>query len=156
MIQKAVYHFPGMKEIPLALDYSRLCQCLSMGIRSGLSPELYMELANAVVSWPDLRQKLSLTQEKLGKGIGFAEAIEECQLFQTMELRMISLGIQAGAADEVMEKLSRRYEEKSLGTVSHIVSILEPTIVIVLSLLVGLVLLSVMMPLLGLLSEMIA
>ena len=69
---------------------------------------------------------------------------------------MISLGIQAGAADEVMEKLSRRYEEKSLGTVSHIVSILEPTIVIVLSLLVGLVLLSVMMPLLGLLSEMIA
>ena len=73
-----------------------------------------------------------------------------------MELRMISLGIQAGAADEVMEKLSRRYEEKSLGTVSHIVSILEPTIVIVLSPLVGLVLLSVMMPLLGLLSEMIA
>ena len=156
MIHKAVYHFPGMKEIPLALDYSRLCQCLSMGIRSGLPPELYMELANAVVSWPDLRQKLSLTQEKLGKGIGFAEAIEECQLFQTMELRMISLGIQAGAADEVMEKLTQRYEEKSLGTVSLIVSILEPTIVIALSFLVGLVLLSVMMPLLGLLSEMIA
>ena len=69
---------------------------------------------------------------------------------------MISLGIQTGAADEVMEKLSQRYEEKSLGTVSHIVSILEPTIVIALSFLVGLVLLSVMMPLLGLLSEMIA
>ena len=48
------------------------------------------------------------------------------------------------------------YEEKSTDAVSHIVSILEPTIVIVLSILVGLVLLSVMMPLLGLLSEMIA
>lgn len=108
MIHKAVYHFPGMKEIPLALDYSRLCQCLSMGIRSGLPPELYMELANAVVSWPDLRQKLSLTQEKLGKGIGICRSHRRMSAFQTMELRMISLGIQAGAADEVMEKLSQQ------------------------------------------------
>ena len=53
-------------------------------------------------------------------------------------------------------KLAEQYEEKSTDAVSHIVSILEPTIVIVLSILVGLVLLSVMMPLLGLLSEMIA
>ena len=71
-----------------------------------------------------------------------------------MELRMIVLGIQAGAADEVMNRISDRYEEKSLSSISHIVSVLEPTIVIVLSLLVGMVLLSVMMPLLGLLSEM--
>lgn len=69
---------------------------------------------------------------------------------------LISLGFQAGASDEVMEKLAEQYEEKSTDSVSHIVSILEPTIVIVLSILVGLVLLSVMMPLLGLLSEMIA
>ena len=53
-------------------------------------------------------------------------------------------------------ELAEQYEEKSTDSVSHIVSILEPTIVIVLSILVGLVLLSVMMPLLGLLSEMIA
>ena len=76
--------------------------------------------------------------------------------FKAMELRLISLGFQAGASDEVMEKLAEQYEEKSTDSVSHIVSILEPTIVIVLSILVGLVLLSVMMPLLGLLSEMIA
>lgn len=101
MIHKAVYHFPGMKEIPLALDYSRLCQCLSMGIRSGLPPELYMELANAVVSWPDLRQKLSLTQEKLGKGIGFAEAIEECSAFSDKGASHDFPRHQAGAAEEV-------------------------------------------------------
>ena len=88
--------------------------------------------------------------------IVFAEAITESGLFKAMELRLISLGFQAGASDEVMEKLAEQYEEKSTDSVSHIVSILEPTIVIVLSILVGLVLLSVMMPLLGLLSEMIA
>ena len=72
-----------------------------------------------------------------------------------MDARLISIGFQAGAADEVMSKLSRRYQETSMDLVSRAVSILEPTIVILLSLLVGVVLLSVMMPLLGLLSQMI-
>ena len=156
LVHKAVYHFPGMKEIPVNLDYSRLCQCISMGIRSGLSPELYMELADAVVVQTAIKEKLAVVQSQLSSGFGFTEAITESGLFKLMELRLISLGFQAGASDEVMEKLSLSYEEKSVGAISHIVSILEPTIVIVLSLLVGLILLSVMMPLLGLLSEMIA
>ena len=156
LIRKIVCRFPGMKEIPVNLDYSRLCQCISLGIRSGLSPELCVELAGAVVSQTETREKLASIQKQLAEGYGFIEAITESGLFKAMELRLISLGFQAGASDEVMEKLAEQYEEKSTDSVSHIVSILEPTIVIVLSILVGLVLLSVMMPLLGLLSEMIA
>ena len=143
LIRKIVCLFPGMKEIPVNLDYSRLCQCISLGIRSGLSQT-------------ETREKLASIQKQLAEGYGFTEAITESGLFKAMELRLISLGFQAGASDEVMEKLAEQYEEKSTDSVSHIVSILEPTIVIVLSILVGLVLLSVMMPLLGLLSEMIA
>lgn len=156
LIRKIVCRFPGMKEIPVNLDYSRLCQCISLGIRSGLSPELCVELAGAVVSQTETREKLASIQKQLAEGYGFIEAITESGLFKAMELRLISLGFQAGASDEVMEKLAEQYEEKSTDSVSQIVSILEPTIVIVLSILVGLVLLSVMMPLLGLLSEMIA
>lgn len=156
LIRKIVCHFPGIKEIPVNLDYSRLCQCISLGIRSGLSPELCVELAGAVVTQTEIREKLTSIQKQLAEGYGFTEAITESGLFKAMELRLISLGFQAGASDEVMEKLAEQYEEKSTDSVSHIVSILEPTIVIVLSILVGLVLLSVMMPLLGLLSEMIA
>ena len=156
LIRKIVCRFPGMKEIPVNLDYSRLCQCISLGIRSGLSPELCVELAVAVVTQTEIREKLASIQKQLAEGYGFTEAITESGLFKAMELRLISLGFQAGASDEVMEKLAEQYEEKSTDSVSHIVSILEPTIVIVLSILVGLVLLSVMMPLLGLLSEMIA
>ena len=156
LIRKIVCRFPGMKEIPVNLDYSRLCQCISLGIRSGLSPELCVELAGAVVTQTEIREKLASIQKQLAEGYGFTEAITESGLFKAMELRLISLGFQAGASDEVMEKLAEQYEDKSTDSVSHIVSILEPTIVIVLSILVGLVLLSVMMPLLGLLSEMIA
>ena len=54
-----------------------------------------------------------------------------------------------------MNRLARRYREASLTTTGNIISVVEPTIVIVFSLLVGLVLFSVMMPLLGILSEIV-
>lgn len=154
MVSRIVYKMPGIKDILFSMDYSRLCQCISMGLRSGLSPELCMELSSAVISQSQTKEKLALAQKNLSEGADFADVLSASGLFAGMDLRMIGLGIQAGTVDEVMSRLSTRYEEKSLSSISHIVSVLEPTIVIILSLLVGLVLLSVMMPLLGLLSEM--
>ena len=37
-------HLPFFREIPVAMDYSRLAQGLSLGLRSGLSPETSLEL----------------------------------------------------------------------------------------------------------------
>lgn len=72
-----------------------------------------------------------------------------------MDARLITVGLRAGAADEVMTSLADRYRDSSLNVTDNIISIVEPTIVIIFSLLVGLVLLSVMMPLLGILSEIV-
>ena len=70
-----------------------------------------------------------------------------------MEARLLRIGFHAGSAEEVMKKLSLKYQEDSAEKIANAISIAEPTIVIVLSLLVGLVLLSVMLPLLGILAE---
>ena len=61
--------------------------------------------------------------------------------------------LETGEAFEALNQLSVKYREKAVDLISEAISIVEPTIVIILSLLVGLVLLSVMMPLLGILSD---
>ena len=85
----------------------------------------------------------------------FEDALSESGLFEVLNARLIIVGLRAGAADEVMNKLAQRYRETSLTVTGNIISIVEPSIVIVFSLLVGLVLFSVMMPLLGILSEIV-
>ena len=52
-----------------------------------------------------------------------------------------------------MNRLAQRYRDSSLTVTGNLISIVEPTIVIIFSVLIGLVLLSVMMPLLGILSD---
>ena len=72
-----------------------------------------------------------------------------------MEARLISVGFQSGKGDEIMRRLSKRYAADSSAQIRQAVAILEPAIVITMTILVGLILLSVMVPLLGILGEMI-
>ena len=145
-LRNAAYHLPVFRDIPLAADYGRLAQGLSLGLKSGLTPDTSLELSAEMVSHP-------LILKRLEEGTPFYQALTDSKLFTGMEGRLISVGFQSGSADEALNQLSVKYREKAVDLISEAISIVEPTIVIILSLLVGLVLLSVMMPLLGILSD---
>ena len=65
---------------------------------------------------------------------------------------MLSLGIRSGSGDTVMAEISRRLQTDAERSVEETVSRVEPGIVIVSSLLVGGILLSVMLPLVRIMS----
>lgn len=148
-----LYRLPGLRDIPLSLDYSKMTQGLALGLRSGLSPETSLSLASEMTSHPIVRERLSRTSSFLDEGMPFSQALIQSGLFGGMEGRLLSVAFQSGTADESLTDLADRYQEKSLEMIYQAISVVEPTIVIFLSLLVGLVLLSVMMPLLGILSD---
>lgn len=153
LLRKMAIHLPFFREIPVAMDYSRLTQGLSLGLRSGLSPETSLELTKDLISQPVILERLRKASSILDSGETFSKALTESSLFGGMEGRLITISFYSGSSDETFRRLSRQYTERSIDLISQAVSIVEPTIVILLSLLVGLVLLSVMMPLLGILSD---
>ena len=153
LLRKMAIHLPFFREIPVAMDYSRLAQGLSLGLRSGLSPETSLELTKDLISQPVILERLRKASSILDSGETFSRALTESGLFGGMEGRLITISFYSGSSDETFRRLSRQYTERSIDLISQAVSIVEPTIVILLSLLVGLVLLSVMMPLLGILSD---
>ena len=152
-LSRLITHLPVFHEIPVAMDYSRLAQGLSLGLRSGLSPETSLELTKDLISQPVILERLRKASSILDSGETFSRALTESGLFGGMEGRLITISFYSGSSDETFRRLSRQYTKRSIDLISQAVSIVEPTIVILLSLLVGLVLLSVMMPLLGILSD---
>jgi type IV pilus assembly protein PilC len=66
---------------------------------------------------------------------------------------MASIGSKTGTMEEVMERIAGFYQEEIDISLNHCLSILEPTLVISLSLVVGVILLSVMFPLMGIMSS---
>ena len=66
---------------------------------------------------------------------------------------MVSVGFRSGNVDVVLKKIADRYGENTNHRLQSIIAILEPTLVIILSVIVGLILLSVILPLMGIMTS---
>ena len=66
---------------------------------------------------------------------------------------MASIGSKSGTMDQVMQQIAESYQEDVDNRINQILAVIEPTLVVILSLIVGVILLSVMFPLIGIMSH---
>ena len=137
-----------------AISAARFASAMSMGMKSGLELEDALELAESVAGTPEIQEKVKLCRQRLLQGDGFAESLAASGIFSPVDSRMLAVGVQAGAADTVMEKLARRSGEAAREKIETAVGRLEPTLVLVMSALVGIILLAVLLPLLSVLAAL--
>ena len=131
----------------------RLAAGMSMCLRSGLDPERSLEMMRDLVEDEEIFSGITECMEKMRIGAFFEDAITEAGVFDRMHSRMIRIGQRSGALDQVMEEIAKQCSEEASENVWDKVSVIEPTVVIVLAVLVGLILLSVMLPLMSIMTQ---
>ena len=136
-----------------ARELSSFCGQMGMLLHSGISTTEGLHILCDESKNDTDREILTPLIRSVEENGSLSQALEEVGCFPASMTAYVKTGEETGCLDEIMNSLSEQYSEKSLNLISQAVSIVEPTIVILLSLLVGLVLLSVMMPLLGILSD---
>ena len=82
-----------------------------------------------------------------------ADALAQSGIFSGIHIRMLTVGFRTGATDAVMKQIAMQYDEEVENRMNSLVSRLEPTLVAILSIVVGMILLSVMLPLAGIMSN---
>jgi len=145
-------HF-GDRGIGEKVAASRFAAALTMGLMSGLPLEEALRSAAAFHDAnPVLRRRMDDCISRLEVGGGLAEALRESCVLPAAYCRMLALGIRSGSGDTVMQEISRRMESDAEDAIETLVSRVEPTMVLLTSLMVGAILLSVMLPLMNIMS----
>ncbi len=135
-----------------AVDRSRFASAMALMLSSGLALDEALTRCRELLDGTGLFPALKECQSKMDAGIPFSKAAEECGIFTGIQAGLLSAGFRTGASDQAMEELARRCQEEADERLSVMLGRFEYALVIVLCLSVGLVLLSVMLPLLGVLS----
>jgi len=143
---------PSVRRVNARLSTARYASALSMMLTTGYPVEDAMQLAPSVVTDEKHRRQAELAQRELVSGGSFPDAVEKSGLFEPMHEKMIRFGTAAGKLDAVMEKLSGIYMGEADDAIHNVIAMIEPTLVAVLSIVIGGILLSVMLPLLSVLS----
>jgi type IV pilus assembly protein PilC len=79
-------------------------------------------------------------------GTTLYNAIKSTGLFPTMLLQMVSIGEEAGALDDMLDKVATHYEEAVDNAVDSLSSLMEPIIMSVLGVLVGGLMIAMYLP----------
>ncbi len=137
----------------LGVAYSRFAGALSMITAGGIDIFKGLELANRLIDNELMDEKVKACSEVLSDGGYLYEAIKDADIFRAQHQRMLQIGYRSGNSEVVFDKIAKHYEDDTLSRIQKILGAIEPTLVIVFSLIVGLILLSVIMPLIGIMSS---
>ena len=147
--------FPPVRNLSMKLASSRVASVLSMMLSSGFPTNEAFRLLPSVLSDGEAADKVQGIRRELDDGAAFADAISHSKLFDGLHDRMIRMGVAAGREDQVMAKIADLYEEQVEEGIARLVAIIEPTLIALLAIVIGAVLLSVMLPMAGILSSML-
>jgi len=143
----------GDKGVSRQINTARLAQALAMGMASGMPLDESIDLASGLMEdVPAARKRCTDCRARLDQGEPIGEALKESGLLPAGSCRLLELGQRSGAGDAAMEKIARDLSEASENALEERVSRVEPALVLVCSILVGLILLSVMLPLMHIMA----
>lgn len=152
LLKNILKSIPLTKNISFKMSLSRFASVMYTMFVSGYRAEDALDMVKDVLEDDTVSQKVTLCKEKVDNGSSLSDALIETKMFAGIYARMIGIGFRTGGIDTVMKKLSEIYGDEARNTVDNMVSIIEPVLVGILSILIGVVLLSVMLPLIGAMS----
>ena len=141
----------GDRGVSRKLNNARLAQALAMGMASGLPVEEAVSLSANLMEGR-ARKRCQECGQRLEKGESLGAALRLSGLLPPRQSRLLELGQHSGAGDASMEKIARDLGEEGEAALDALVGRVEPALVLVCSVLVGLILLSVMLPLMHIMS----
>lgn len=143
----------GDRGVSRKFNNARFARALAMGLGSGLSVEEAMALsAKLLEDIPGAAARCGQCAAALESGADLASAMDAAGLLSPSQSRMLTVGLRGGNADRVMEDMGERMMEEANEALDTLVSRVEPAMVLMASALVGLILLSVMLPLMDIMS----
>ena len=146
--------FPPVKKLTEKLSASRVAGILGLMMSSGFPMENALDMAPAALADEESIEKVRFIRDEMKKDETFNDAVAKSGLFADFHNRMLKVGAASGHEPQVMEKIAEIYEEQVEDGLDHLISIVEPTLVALLSVVIGAILLSVMLPMAGVLSSM--
>lgn len=152
VVERMIDRIKRKSRIALAIANRRFTSVLALTLHSGMELEKGMELARELVENSRVEEQIRECAADLECGVSYYEAMKKTGLFTGFHIQMIKVGTRSGRLDNVMEEISRSYEQEADTAIDDMIARFEPTMVAVLAVSVGLVLLSVMLPLAGVLS----
>ena len=125
---------------------ARMTQTLSSLINSSVPILQAIEVTSKVVGNRVVEQVLLQAQKEVEQGESLAKPMIDHWFFPPLIIQMIQVGESSGELDEMLKKVSEIYDQEVQEASDKLQALIEPVMIILLSGVVGLIVLSIVVP----------
>lgn len=143
---------PFTKELSLNLSAQRFSLAMSSMISAGLEVDSALEYAEKLVADKRALNAVKKIRKDVDGGGSFLDALNNSGLYTHKDMALLAVGLKTGADAEALSQVGEQITVATENRLEHLVAVVEPTLVAIMCILVGLILLSVMLPLMGALT----
>lgn len=133
---------------------SRVTRTLSTLLSGGVPMLESLKITSTTAGNVIVENNIMLSRSMVAEGTSLTDAFKEVGHFPFMLTQMVGVGEATGTLDEMLEKLADFYDEEVDASVSAMLSILEPVLLIFVGGMVGVIIISMYLPIFSLLSEL--
>ncbi len=132
---------------------SRITRTLSTLLSGGVPMLESLKVTSTTSGNVIIEDHIMRSRTMVAEGTSLTDAFKEVGAFPFMMVQMVGVGEATGTLDEMLVKLADFYDEEVEASVAALLSVLEPVLLIFVGGLVGMIVVSMYLPIFSLLSE---
>ena len=151
--QKGRWQFDRLKfKIPILstlfqrIAIERFASGLGILIESGVPIVYGLDIVSKFLGNKVVEKAVVEVRESVRQGKGMAGPMERSGVFTPMVIQMVSVGEEIGELGKMLKKASEFYKERIATTLTRIVTLIEPAVLVFMGIVVGIMVVSMFLP----------
>ena len=136
----------------LKITMARFSRTLSTLVASGVDIIKALEITGQTAGNWVIEDALGGVRAKVHEGVPIAQPLLENEIFPPMVAQMVKIGEETGELEKMLAKIADFYEDEVEAAVSSLTSIVEPIMMIGVGIMVGIVIISMYLPMFKMLT----
>jgi type IV pilus assembly protein PilC len=150
IFHQALLNMPILGMVLRKIAVARFTRTLGTLLQSGVPILDALDICARTSGNVIIEDGIMLVRRRISEGRNMAEPLMEAKVFPDMVVQMIGVGEQTGALDQMLNKIADFYEEETDIAVAALTSMLEPIMMVGIGGMVGVVLVSMYLPIFSL------
>lgn len=153
-IDKLMLQMPLLGDLNRKTAVARFCRIFGTLTRSGVPILSCMDIVRDTAGNQIIADAVESAKHDIQEGGMISVALEKRDVFPALAIQMMSIGEETGELDAMMLKVADFYDDEVEQTVKALTSIIEPIMMVGVAAMVGVILLSMYLPMFAVFDEL--
>jgi type IV pilus assembly protein PilC len=145
-IEKTLLKLPVLGNVFHKIMTNSFATSLSSLFSSGVSLDRSMELISQTSTMQIVKEGIEKASKSVKEGKPLWLSLKETGLFDDLFISMVKIGEDTGRLDDLLQSIVRFYEDEVDKAIDAMISLIEPTMIVIIGGIIGVILIALYMP----------